>query len=309
VHFSSTWLVLFFIPLLQASENTAIKMTIQYKQPGLSNQHTIYLEADRKRMEYRNSFGQKPADGSVQPIYGPHLVSITRCDLGRVFELNLDTREYASAPYPHGSLTREQVEASGLHTPVKYVADKPTLRIEVTTTDTGERKQIFGYIARHVVTTRKETPLTGSRSEPRETVTDGWYTDSRDIDLNQQLSCGPRRAKDGTGYAYLAVGTPPWQKPEFVTIGQPERGFALTSVTTVADSYQSPDGTKQYSDSKFETKVTELEERPLDPALFEIPPGFKLVAEIERNPAAAFASQPKDLWQRFKTVMADIFGR
>ncbi len=305
MNFSSTWLLLLGIPLLRASENPGIKMTIQHGAAGLSNQQTIYLQGDRKRMEFRNYMGGKE---------GPRLASITRCDLGQAFELNLDTSEYTSRPYPPKPLTKEEIEARGLQNRTTYVSEKPTLRIEVTTTDTGERKEIFGYIARHVITTRKQTPLEGSRSEPQETVTDAWYIDSKGIDLRQRLSCDRKwpEGKKGHAYTYLhaAGGNQPIDKPEFVTIGEPETGFALHSLMTSKNTYTLPDGTRKQSDSKSETRVTQLDEGPLDPALFEIPPGFKQVDHIERNPAAsAFASPPKDFWQRFRARVAGLFNR
>ncbi len=77
------------------------------------------------------------------------------------------------------------------------------------------------------------------------------------------------------------------EKPEFVTIGEPETGFALYSLMTSKSAYPLRDGTKKQSDLKNEMRVTEFEEGPLDPALFEIPPGFKHVDRIERNSSAS----------------------
>jgi hypothetical protein len=310
VTFSSAWLLFLAIPLLQAAENSGIKMKIQEEQPGLSNQRTIYLQGDRKRVEFRNASGREGTDGSLQTTYGPRLVSITRCDLGQAFELNLDASEYTSRPYPPKPLTKEEIEARGLQTKPTYISDKPTLRIEVTTADTGERKEMFGYVARHVITTRKQTPLDGSRSQPQETVTDGWYIDSKDIDLKQRLTCDRRWPEGKQGHAYVASGKPLWDKAEFVTIGEPEKGFAVQLVMTSKNTYTRPDGTVEQINSKNETHVTQLEEAPLDPALFEVPPGFKQVDHLERNPAAsAFASQPKDFWQRVKSSVAGLFNR
>ena len=292
-------------------------MVIQYGQPELSNQYTIYMQGDRKRMEFRNSSGQKQADGSIRPLYGPRLVSITRCDLGRAFEVNLDTSEYTSSPYPPQPLTQEELKARGLQNPLTYVSDKPTLRIELTTTDTGARKEMFGYTARHIITTRRQTPLEGSPSQPQESMTDGWYIDSKpgdstDIDLQQRLSCDRKwsEGKRGHGYSLALGGNRPVDRPTFVTIGEPETGFAIQSVTTTNSMRSLPDGTRKQSSSKFETHVMELESGPLDPSLFEIPSGFKHVDHIERGPAAsAFASQPKDFWQRVRTSLAELFNR
>jgi hypothetical protein len=314
VSFSSTWFLLLGTQLLQASENPGVKMTIQHGQGGLPTQQTIYLQADRKRMEFRNAIGQKNPDGSVQPTYGPRLVAITRCDLGQAFELNLDESEYTSAPYPPKPLTKEEIKARGLETPATYNSDKPTLRIEVTTTDTGERKEIFGHIARHVITTRKQIPLAGSHSEPQESVTDAWYIDFQSINLQQRLSCDrkPPEGKHAYTHSYLRAvgGNRPMDKPEFVTIGEPETGFALQSVTTSKSTYTLPDGARKQSDSRFEMQVTQFEEGPLDPTLFEIPSGFKHVDHIERNPVApSSSSQISYLWQRFKASVAGLFSR
>ena len=282
-------------------------MMIRFGVAGNSNRHTIYMLGDRKRMEFQNSEGQKKAEGSLQPIYGPRLVAITRCDLGEAFELNLDTREYTSAPYPPKAFTKEELKARGLDSPVTYASDKPTVRIETTTTDTGERKEIFGRTARRVITTRKHTPLEGARSGPQEMVTDAWY-----IDLSQRLSCDPKPPEGKQGHAYLAAtsGKQPLDRPEFVTIGEPERGFALNSVMTVKSTFTAPDGGTKHYDSKIETHVTQLEESPLDPALFEIPSGFKHVEHIERNQVApASSSQISYLWQRLKASVAGLFSR
>jgi len=295
MHFSP-WLLLLGVPLLPASENSGIRMTIQFGQTGNSSQQNIYILGDRKRMEFRNSTGG---------TYGPRLVAITRCDLGQIFELNLEDSEYTSAPYPLKPLTKKEVEARRLQISETYKSDKPTLRIEVNTKDTGERKEIFGHMARHIITTRKRTPLEGSHSEPQETVTDGWY-----IDLNQRLSCDPKWPEGKGGHAYLHGGRQPMEKPEFVMNGEPETGFAVRSLMTVKSTYTLQDGTKKQSDLKSEVRVTQLDEGSLDPALFEIPPGFKHVEHIERNPVtSASSSQMNDLWQRLKASVANLFGR
>ena len=304
MHSSSPWLLLFLVPMFQASANNGIKMTIRFGQTDNSNEHTVYIAGDRKRMEFRNSSGTKNADGTLQLTYGPRLVAITRCDLGQTFELNLDTSEYSSAPYPPKPLTKEQIEARGLQ--LAATSGKPTLRIEVHTTDTGERKGMFGHIARHVLTTRKQTPLEGSRSDPQETVTDAWY-----IDLNQRLSCDPNwsERKHAHTYTLLTHGKQPREKVEFIPTGEAQTGLALQSVTSSKIRYARPDGTRKQTDSRTELLVTELQEGPLDPALFEIPQGFIHVQRIERNAMSSVSSSRiQDLWQRVKASVTSLFN-
>jgi hypothetical protein len=302
-----TYLILLGLPLLQVSGNTVIKMTIRYGQADNSSQQTIYISGDRKRMEFRNSEGVKQADGSTKSLYGPRLVAITRCDLGQGFELNLDASEYTAVPYPPKPLTKEQIEACGLQIPATYRSQKPTLRIEVTTTDTGERKETFGHTARHVITTRKQMPLEGSQSDPQESVTDAWY-----VDLNPRLSCDRNWPKGKGTHAYLRAvnGKQSNEKAEFVSTGEPETGFALHSLTTSKITYKLPDGTRKQAETQHEVLVTELGERPLDPALFEIPSGFKRVERIQRNPTLSASSvQSVSFWQRFKADLARFFNR
>jgi hypothetical protein len=199
-----------------------------------------------------------------------------RCDLGQVFELNLDRREYTSSPFPPKPPDKEEIKKRGLGN----MPEHPTIRVETKTTDTGERKEMFGLMARHVITTTTQTPLEGSGSEAQESVTDGWY-----IDFDPHLSCDLKRPTSGQGYIYFYLGTGngkrPMEKPEFVNVGQPERGLALYSLTTSKNASTLPDAYV----SKSETRVLEFEKGPFDPVLFEIPPGFKLMDHIERNPS------------------------
>jgi|SRR5580698_5934596 hypothetical protein len=274
---SLIWLVALAIPMATGAENSGIKMTIESVVRGNSSSRTTYFAADRLRMEYRNSLGGRRR-GDVN--FGPRMARIVRCDLAEAYELNLDTAEYTSTPYPPKPLTPEQIKARGLDLGTRQAA-APTIRVEIKTTDTGERKEMFGRVARHVITTNTSTPLEGSHSEPSESVTDGWY-----IDFEQRLACDAKPVAGQHGYlgAYVSVGTlrQPMEKPEFVRIGEAEMGFPLQSTMSSKRPSTLADGTV----SSFETRVTEFTEGALDPGLFEIPAGFKRVEHIERYPAA-----------------------
>jgi hypothetical protein len=131
--------------------------------------------------------------------YGPHIASITRCDLWKMYELNLDAREYQGAPYPPQPFTKEQMKATGIN-PQGDLPATPRLLIEITTRDKGERKVMFGHTARRVIRTWKETPLEGSYSQPQEIVEEGWF-----IDLDNQISCD-RKWREGQ-YDSQFIGT------------------------------------------------------------------------------------------------------
>ena len=304
MHLPPLCLLLLAVPLQQTSENTGIKMTVRRVFAGNPTEQTIYVQGDRKRMEFRNYQGKRKADGSQQWLSGPRLAAIMRCDLRQSFELNLNAAECVSAPYPPKPLTQAEIEARGLGKPDMSPSRKPTLRIETTTVDTGERKKFFGHIARHVIITRKEIPLKGSHSDPQETVTDGWY-----IDLDLQVSCDLKLSSGKRAHGYLAGGKQPAERPEFVDIGESETGFAVQLVMVSKGTYTLPDGTNKQTNSKSETLVTQLELASLDPRLFEIPPGFKHVQHIERNPSVSeSSSQTMGLWERFKAKAASLFN-
>lgn len=140
---SPLYVLLAGVPLLQAWENIGIKLTIHRVLNGNPSEQTIYVHRDRKRMEFRNYAGKRKADGSPQWLSGPRLAAITRCDLGQLFELNLDAAEYVSTPYPPKPLTQAEIEARGLGKPDISPSREPTLRIETTTVHPGERKDFF----------------------------------------------------------------------------------------------------------------------------------------------------------------------
>jgi len=210
-------------------------------------------------------------------------VTITRCDLDQMFVLNLDAREYMSMPIPR---PREQLEALAAQQPKPIVPPQPTLLIETTTEDTGERKQMFGYMARHVITTVKQIPLVESSQIPQETVTDGWY-----IDLDTSVSC----AKESSAYSGLLVsgarksGEPP-QIPvlSFKNIGKAETGFALITKQVHRLISSSGASTQKKEEPTNEMQVTELSTRPLDDSLFEVPKNFSKVEQIRRTPVFSY---------------------
>jgi len=271
--------------LLQASSGsvettpgTGIKMTVQIGFDKNESQYTSYIEADRKRMEYQNSMGGgMRADGTLDMRPGPHLASITRCDLGQTFELNLEDREYVVFPDPR-PLTKIEIATRDISVPRKLDSVAPTVRIETTTVDTGERKELFGHLARHVITTWKQTLLAGLHAEPQETETDGWY-----IDLDASVTCDMKWPGGKGSHAHLRTG-PALAKYEFVDKGNAETGLAVERKIRSRRTLTTSNGTKTEIAYTSELKITEFTEGRLDPALFEIPPSFRKVDDISRNP-------------------------
>jgi hypothetical protein len=226
--------------------------------PTLQEKTVTYIRADRRRVEERREYLSPPPGG---PVVFPVIVTVTRCDLNQTFVLNLDDREYMSMPVPKPP-SLEDVQAVLAQHPAPAVPPQPTLLIETTTEDTGERQELFGYTARHVVTTVKQIPLVQSRQNSQENATDGWY-----VDLDTTVSCDPQRQLKGLLISSVGVSGPEPPVLTFKNIGKAETGFALFT-----------------KDIGSEMHVTELSTEPLDSALFEVPNDFREVPQIRRGP-------------------------
>ena len=286
---------------VETRPGTGIKMTVQtgFETAGFNkneSQYTSYIEADRKRDEYQNATGGGVhPDGTLDMRPGPRLASITRCDLGQAFDLNLEDREYVVFPYPQWPRTKIEIATRDLSVPQKIDSAAPTVRIETTTIDTGERKDLFGHVARHVITTWKQTLLVGSHGEPQETVTDGWY-----IDLDTSITCDVKRPAHPQASSALV-------KYEFVDKGKAETGLAVERKTRSRSTLTTSDGTKKETVYTNELKITELTEGGLDLALFEIPPSFRKVDDIRLNPPLTLADRWFYTQAWFRAVARSVF--
>jgi len=267
----------------RASAMPDLKITIRNSQPWREGTVT-YIQSDRKRVEERlREPLQTGGPGPVVYAPVPAMATITRCDLDQIFILNLDDREYMAMPIPKPP-SREALQARTAQQ-VRPTA-QPTLLIETTTEDTGERKQMFGYTARHVITTVKHMPLVESGGLAQETVTDGWY-----IDLDTSIPCA-RVFYNGfllTGGSRKPGDPPQIPIPIFKSVGKPERGFALATKELNRLTGPLPDGSIQ-KEARIsnEMQVTELSTASLDPALFEVPKNFRKVAQIRRGPVLSY---------------------
>src|SRR4051794_13329231 len=124
-----------------------------------------YLQTDRRRREHRGSFGyQLRPNGRTMFRLAPRTALITRCDLKQTFHLNIDDRQY-TAGLLQAFPTREEMLVRAAASGQRTVAPprEPTVLVETETVDTGERKELFGHTARHVVTTRRVIPLAGAK--------------------------------------------------------------------------------------------------------------------------------------------------
>jgi len=227
---------------------------------GMKMESTIYVKGMRKRTEPGSMMGM-PAS----PI------TIEQCDLQRTIKINDKKKLYYIEPFAKDD--EEIIDEDVKTVPKTKTPPKPTttqkggiIYISYSITDTGERKKMYGFNARHVWTSNKMVPSPESCTMKDSLLikTDGWY-----IDL-PQFNCPVNYKR------YNNPQQTDRQKPEctdkFVTRrrGKGKLGFPLIETTTIIMG----DGKK--STSQFETNLETLEltTAKLDSMLFEIPIGY-----------------------------------
>lgn len=108
-------------------------------------------------------------------------------------------------------------------------------------------------------------------------------------------------------HAFLTAGNTPIEKMEFVDNGEPESGFAIEQKITTKEAMTPSDGTKSEPTSVQEMRVTQFFEGPLDPGLFTLPTGFRLVKQIDRDPPANPSNPWSMAWERIKASASRLF--
>ena len=247
---------------------------------GPTRTSTTSLRGPRTRIESRSVTGFPAWSGGPTVFsYGHRIATIYQCDARRLLILDLDAHEYMStdideqgrptSPRPVG--TTLPLQPSG-----------GTLAINIEDMDTGERKVIFGYTARHIIRTERRVPGPGAISLAQESKRDGWY-----IDLDMPEGCPPRNRR---AEAFLLIGN--------VTNGRMDKiEVHHTGVTEVGYPLE-------VTDPPFSKReVTELSTAPLNPSLFELPAGYSRVYRLTDQPPPPPTSKALRIWAWVRQYM------
>ena len=230
---------------------------------SMKTESTIYVKGMRKRTEPGSMMGM-PA----QPV------TIEQCDLQRTIRINDKKKLYFIEPF---SKETEEVIDEDVK-PVIPAKNKPVaaktnpqtggvIYMWYNITDTGERKKMSGFTARHVWTSQKIKPSPDACSMKDSIIikTDGWY-----IDL-PQFNC-PVHYRPSKSMMPPNEREKPDCQDKFVTrrSGKGKLGFPLSETRTIIM------GNKGAQTNEFSTSLETLEfsTAKLDSMLFEIPPGY-----------------------------------
>jgi len=237
------------IGLIYAFSATAfadIKIKSKQSVNGQSIESTTYIKGKRQRSESMNGM----------------MINLTQCDMRRSIQMNSMSKTYMINPFADSSTqTQTPQNVRGSSAPVTKGG---TITSTITIKDTGERKQMFGYTARHlIITTVMDSSPDACNKTKMKMETDGWY-----IDFNLEFNC------------YDAVSnynTQSYQKPggcqdrySVKTIGTAKRGYPVYEKMTMFDESGKPT-------LSTVNEVVELSKATLDQSLFEIDPDYREV--------------------------------
>jgi len=223
-----------------------LKIKYRVTTSGQPMETTTMLKGARERSEMKMG-------------YGMDMISITQCDLKRTIQISDQARKYVITPM------ETSASSANAATAAPVTSSAPTQRggvvtYNTTAVDTGERKEMFGFTARHVKSSLSiESSPDACNPVKMRMETDGWY-----IDLAFGLNC------EAGGAAMM--GGPQASggcrdRMRFNRQGAARTGYALTETTTM----YGPNGQATYTSTR---EVIELSREPLDAALFDVPAGY-----------------------------------
>ncbi|MFN2578467.1 MAG: hypothetical protein ABR607_12335 [Pyrinomonadaceae bacterium] len=229
------------------------KITFKQSMGGQEMQSTTMIKGLRERSESSMNVPGMPAG------MGMGMVTITECDLKRTIQLNDRARKYMITPMDSGDTVTPPVSSGGRS------SGEPTRRggivtMTLNTVDTGERKEMFGFTARHLKQTMmSESSPDACAQNNMKMDRDGWY-----INLDYGLNCGSERPPQAPN-SYPTGGCRDAYR--FKHTGVTNLGFPLVETTRMFGQ----DGSVTFTMTK---EVVELSRQPLDAALFDVPAGY-----------------------------------
>ncbi|MFN7945701.1 MAG: hypothetical protein U0Z53_10130 [Blastocatellia bacterium] len=231
-----------------------IKIRTRSSVGGNAFESTVYIKGARERNEMASGAG---------------FVTISQCDLKRTIQLNEPMKTCLIQPWA----TDTVAEAPAKTTDEKVKPEPKEARrggviyVTQTMTDTGERKDFFGYKARHIKTTMTMEPSPEACNQAKTRMeTDGWY-----IDLEYGVECrNENRVTQGYGGGRAGCQ----DQMRFRNSGSARPGYPVDVTTTMFDE----NGRR----TEMRTEVIELSRATLDAALFEVPAGYTEVKDYQQ---------------------------
>jgi hypothetical protein len=256
-------LTIFCLVVVSGVANADTKVKIKQTSGGQTYENTTYIKGKRQRSETN----------------GGQMISVTQCDLRRNITIMPQMQAYMIQSYDQPSTTANTANPSNRPSTTQPVTKGGLVTSTVTTRDTGERKQMFGYTARHIITTMQmeSSPDACSQVKTKMEI-DGWYIDAAfalDCDLGRSYTPPQTHASGGCRDRY-----------ETKQVGTAKKGFPVWEKMTMFG----PTGAESFATIN---EVVEFSQATLDPSLFDVPAGYREVqdfASLYAQPSAPSVS-------------------
>ena len=212
-------------------------------------------------------------------------ISILQCDARRMLNISEATRKYTVTSFVAESAEAANTAAAPARPAPGAARRGGVVTYVITMTDTGERKQVFGFTARRIKTVMKsEASPDACNTEPFHYESDGWYIDFEfNFDcLNNQQAATPN---------YGGAQPECQDRIRYRRVGAAKLGYPVQVTTSFFK-----DGKVQFTQT---TEVIELSRATLDAALFDVPAGYTEARDARElyDPsamAAAMQAQSRD---------------
>jgi len=281
----SGWFVLLLAALAAQGQDLHIKKNILVGGNFVSSSESS-IKGARER-----SVSAGPA-GSI--------ITLRQCDLHRTLTLNEQAQTYFVAEDPQDE---NAAKAAALATGAP-VGDASGGKITLTTTvtDTGERKTMYGYPARHLKAKVVQEPSPDACTQVRQSFEiDGWFADiSKELDGCAAIA---PPVQQGGGCHDTVISR---------RVGSGKPGYPLQE----SISMPAPDGSKTI----VTVQISELTKQNLPPEMFDVPEGYRKVNSLAEltgsgmsgpaqavqaaavTPASSYAQTPANARQNVPSV-------
>jgi hypothetical protein len=237
-----------------------VKIKAKQTMSGQSYENTTYIKGKRQRTESMNGM----------------MINLNQCDLRRGVQINPNTRTYVINEYQQDTTAPVAKNTAGPAKSDGVIRAGGIVTTTVTVKDTGERKQMFGYTAKHLIITMETVSSPDACSKNNMKMqTDGWYIDAEfALDCNQYSQY----------QSYNPKSKPTCQdRYQMKTVGTTKRGYPVYEKMTMFDE----SGKETYS---MVNEVVELSKATLEVGLFDIPAGYREVSDAAQMYSAGNSS-------------------
>ncbi|MDP9266788.1 MAG: DUF4412 domain-containing protein [Acidobacteriota bacterium] len=238
-----------------AAYGADLKITTRNTMAGNSSEGTTYIKGMRQRTEMQM--------GPMQQV------TITQCDRRQILTLSDACRTYMVAPMDDDSTgTAPRSSNNAASNNAQRDTGPPrqggTLTLNTSSAATGETQKMFGYTARRIRSTMTMNSSPDACNPANMKMeSDGWYADFSGGGLS--CSATPRPGGGNMG----RVRPDCQDRVRYTGGGMRNLGYPMKLTTTMTDAQGNT-----YTSTQ---ETTELSRATLDPALFDVPAGYRQV--------------------------------